>query len=437
MGSSTNILINVGAKTGTAVSELRKVNTALKTQQGATSTWQKGIGKSMKLAGAAFAAVGVAAVAGIGLATRELIEMGKEAWEDKQQADKLQQTLENLGIPQSAIDKNADWIASMEIATNVSDGELRVAVGRLAAQTGDLTTAQEQVAIATDLAVGAGISQEKALKAVQSANDGSMESIRKYVKLQDTNKDGNISLKEALKATKKAYKGAAAAAADNDPWKRLKTLWGNLREALGQWLIPLLEELGDWFKNPTNQRKIREFTDKVAEFSRQAGEKAVEAIKEFIKWLKSPEGKRAMKDMRDLIIDIKDALQSMSKWFKDNGGAIRLLGAAISSQTGRFRILSSAIQVAVGWLQTLWSWLQKFVGNTVLGRITGIGRSATPAPVSLMSSGARTMSAGGGPVTVNVYGTDPMTTARAVKRALEGEDQRQGRPRGAPLALAW
>lgn len=435
--AAVSILINVGAQTNSAVKNLDKVNKSLDEQKKAADKWKSGTSKAMKLGAAAIATAAAAAAAGLVILTREMIQMGREAVEDEQQARKLAQTLKNIGIPQSAIDQNEKWIASMELATLVSDETLRQAVGRLTAQTGDLALAQQEVALATDLSVGAGISYEKALKAIQTANDGSMESIGKYVDLQDLNNDGTIDLSESLKALEKAYGGSAKAAANNDPWKRLGVLWGNLREALGKWLIPLMDRLAEWFKNPTNQKKVQDFIDKMGDLSFQIGEEVVNALDDFYDWLQSPEGQRAMQDFKDVITDIKDALKSMKEWLDKNQGSIKAIGALIRIQTTNWKILAGAIKLAVGWLQTVWEWIKRVGGSSLLKLAVGaVGYSAASvrtAPLSAASarSGSTTNNV------VNLYGSATPADARLVKRALEGYDVAQGRSAGTPLRVAW
>lgn len=436
MANATSILINVGAKVGPAVSGLDKVNGALKKQQTATGKWQSSLGKAAKFGAAAFTAVGAAAVAGLGLAITKMIEFGKEAVDDELQARRLAETLETLGIPQSAIDKNAEWIASMEIATSVSDEKLRVAVGRLAAQTGDLALAQEQTALATDLAAGANISFEKALKAVQSANTGTYDQIEKYAEIVDLNKDGTIDLSEATAGLEKAYKGAAKAAADRDPWTRIQVLWGNLREALGQWLLPLMDRLAEWFKSPANQKKIQDFINKMGDLSYEIGENVVEALNRFYDWLQSSEGQTAMRDFIDTINDIRDALKSMENWSNKSGGALRWIGAVMLVQIDQWNRFTRIVETVVGWLKTLWEWIQRVKPSSLLKNFAGIGRSTLTVPVSAQSLNTRSAA----PTTsnvVNLYGSATVADARMVKRALEGYDVAQGRYAGTPLRVAW
>jgi hypothetical protein len=437
VANATSILINVGAKTAPAITGLNKVNTALEKQDKAASGWSKSLKTFAKAGAVAFAAVGAAAVAGVGLAIDKMIEFGREAYDDEQNARKLDQTLKKIGFSDEQLAKNREWIASMELATLVSDDQLRVAVGRLTAQTDDYALAQQEAILAADLATGANISYEKALKAIQSANDGTTTSLGKYVKLVDKNKDGTISLKEATDALTDAYGGAAEAAANTDPWKRIGVLWGNMREALGQWLLPLMDRLAAWFKSPDNRDKVNKFIEKMGELSRMFGEKLVNAIKDFYKWLQSPDGQKAMKDMKEAADSIAKALKSMNDWLLENKDSMRLFGAVVQIQTDRIKLFFGAISTAVGWLKTLWEWMKRVGGSSLLKLALGARGLSATSTSAVRSLSAAPRAASGSSATINLYGAATSSDARVIKRALEGYDVSQGRRAGTPLRVAW
>lgn len=76
----------------------------------------------------------------------------------------------------------------------------------------------------------------------------------------------------------------------------------------------------------------------------------------------------------------------------------------------------------------------------IISGALGLGRAApqvAPTGRSLMSAPMTSSRASSiGSVTFNMYG-DSDSNARAMKRALEGEDVRHGRPAGTPLRIAW
>ena len=417
--TATSILINVGARVAPAVTGLDRVQKALRDQDAAIGTANTNMGKFSTLAKAGFAAAGAAAVAGIGTAVTALIDFGVAAYQDEQAAKVLDGTLKNLGFTSEQLDRNRAWIDSMELATLVSDTKLRTAIGRLTAQTGDYALAQQQTVLAADLATGANISFEKALKAVQSANEGAVGPLSKYVDLQDTNHDGTIDLTEATDALAKAYGGAAKAAADNDPWKRLKTLWDQLKESLGAYLLPLMEDLGDWFKDPQNQKKIEEFIEDVRELSYEFGEDLSNAIQDAYKWFKSEEGQQAIKDLKQLFKDTASIVRTVAGLFEDLNGFRWVLNTVpILGLARAWDAVKDAAQAAAQWLG---------IAN---GRRSGGGSFRSLSPALSSRSGVNT-------ATINLYGSASAQDARVIKRALEGYDVSQGRGPGTPLAVAW
>ena len=99
-----------------------------------------GAGGKLKLGLAAGAAAVGSAMVGAGVA---LVDFAKQAGEDAAQAQTLADTLKPSPASRGHDDTNAEWIDSMEIATNVADTELREAVSKLTLATGDLTEAQD------------------------------------------------------------------------------------------------------------------------------------------------------------------------------------------------------------------------------------------------------------------------------------------------------
>jgi hypothetical protein len=381
------------------------------------------------------AAGATAAAIGIGAAAKSMFDMGREAWEDEQTVRALARTLETIpGITQAMIDKNELWIGRMEVATGVADTDYRNAISKLAVATGDLGRAQELAGLAADVAAGRNMSYAAAAKLMERAAAGNTAALEKQMPWLDANKDGTLTLAEATDGLGKKYKGAAEAAMNNDPWKRLNIIWGNMREALGQWLLPLMDRLAKWFADPKNQQKVAEYTAKVAELSREFGTKLVAAIESAYKWIKSEDGKKAIRDLKGLMEDLRDAVgwvhsafQKINgyKWVFDNSplwGLIRVIDA----------ITTAAKNAKAA--------IDKLTGK---GRVEGggggsWGRAATRVASSRAAGGGAAVVAQSGPVTINVYGVaDPVANARAIKRALEGEDIRQGRRPGSPLAVAW
>jgi hypothetical protein len=247
-----------------------------------------------------------AAIGGVVALGGVMIDAANAAMEDKKQADNLVNTLKNIpGVTQAAIDKNAAWIDSMELATLVSDTDLRAAVGKLALATGDLADAQNLAKLATDVAAGSGKSYATVTDAMAKAAAGNTTQLTRMFPWLDKNNDGTVTLTEATEGLGEAYSGAAAKAAKNDPWKRMKVIWDQLYEAVGELLLPVIEKLGDWFADPKNRAAIGRMIDKVSELSREMGGKLVDAIRNLMEWLKDPANQRTLKNWAEGFADIQ------------------------------------------------------------------------------------------------------------------------------------
>ena len=309
-----------------------------------------GIGGLVSSMGAAVPIIGAVAIGVVG-AAGALIDMGKAAWEDKRQADRLAHTLGNIpGITQKMIDKNEEWITSMQLATLVSDTDLRAAISKLTLATGDLGEAQKLAALAADVAAGSGKSYATVADAMAKAAAGNTAQLERMFPWLDKNKDGTVTLAEAQKELGKKFKGAAEEAAKNDPWKRIKVIFDELKEAVGTSLLPVLGELSDWFASKENQKKVKDFLDKVAELAQKVGEDLVQALKDLVGWLKKPENQQKIKDWANKVQDLAkafaevvSAIQSVISWLSripkppswmSAGGIFKWLGGGGGSSGG-------------------------------------------------------------------------------------------------------
>lgn len=326
------VLINFVAKTTEAVKDVNKlagsVNDLGNKAKGADG---KVGGLSSVLKGGLAAGASLAA-GGVFVLTDFMLEAGKAALEDQQSSDKLANTLKTIpGVTEDAIAANEDWILSMTLATNVADTDLREAVSKLTLATGDLTEAQKLTALAVDVSAGSGKSLKTVTEGLAKAATGNTAALEKQFPWLDKNKDGTLTYKEAVEGLEGAFDGAAEAAADTDPWTRIKTIWGELKEALGEWILPLINRFSDWFKNPKNKDAIQDFIDKVGDAATILGTDLVEAIKDAMKWLKDEKNQKALKDWADGMLGIAEAIGKV-----------------------------------IGKTQTLLTWLGKLPGNRIL-----------------------------------------------------------------------
>jgi hypothetical protein len=413
MAAGIGLVVKIAADTKKAVGDIHDVNQALDGTGTSTSKASKMFGAMKGPALAALAGVATGALAAAGA----MVEFGKAAWEDHQEAQKLARVLQTIpGITQDMVDANEAWITQTMFATHVLDTDLREAVGSLALVTGDLTTAQQYASRSADLATVANVEYSTAVEAVQKALSGKTRQLMALAPWLDTNKDGTLSAAEAQGIlTAKTLDGMAAAAAAEDPWTTITLIFDEIKESLGQWIIPLFTKLGDWFKQPQNQQKIQEFIDKLGAMSYELGTKLLPKLDQFLDWVGSPEGKKQMKEwantaqtIANAIIDISEAIAGLiQKWNSLPAPLKGVLGSGLKVKEG-------------GWL------------DNVL--------HTAPAPPAAAAGGYAV--SGGSGVTVNFYGgihTDPEATARAITSSLRASDMRNARfrPLTTQLEPAW
>ena len=275
-------------------------------------------------AGAAVAGTALVAVGGA------MINFGKEAIEDSKQAKRLADVLGTIpGVTQKMIDANADWIDSMELATSVADSDLRDAVSKLALATGNLKRAQELTTIAVDAAAGSGKSLSGIVDALAKAQDGNTAALKRQFPWLDKNKDGTVTLDEAVRGLSGAYKDAAKNASNRDPWQKLLTIWGQIKESLGQWILPLIEEFGDWFADKKNQAAIKKIVETLGDMSRELGKKLVPALQSFLEWAGSEKGQRDIREFAAAIGRLAGAIISIGRAFGQLAGMWNRLPAPL------------------------------------------------------------------------------------------------------------
>lgn len=322
---------------------------------------------------------GAALAAGAALATagRALITFAKAAAEDAAQAKNLADTLKTIpGVTDKAIAANADWIDSMELATTVADTDLRVAVSKLALATGDLDRAQQLTTLALDVAAGSGKNLKSITDALAKAVNGNTSALSRQFPWLDKNKDGTVTLDEALGGLEGAYTGAAKAAADQKPWERFATLMDRLKETIGDALNPQLKKFGDWLGDKKNQQKVKDFAEDIAA--------VVKACADFL----------------GVLWGLINAIKSFFDWLDKVAGKIDKFYEAVQ----RFGQ----------------KWNPLYLGNRTATSSYGSGAYRSGGP------GARTLATGAAPAAPPVFVTDEMV-ARAVSSLLLRSQARNGR----------
>ena len=235
MAGAANVLIKIGANAGDAITEIGKVNKALGDQMTGSQKASMAIRKAAVPAGIALAALGAAA-----------ISSAKAAAEDEAAQVKLAGVLERTaGATETAIKAAEDYISQLSLSTGVADDELRPALAKLATATGDVTKAQQGLAIALDVSAATGKSTDAISKALSKAYAGNGSALAKLI--PGINKAAIESGDFAkINAELARLTGGAAADAANTAAGQYKIFQLTLQETqeeIGMALLPVLKQL--------------------------------------------------------------------------------------------------------------------------------------------------------------------------------------------------
>jgi phage gpG-like protein len=134
-----------------------------------------------------------------------------------------------------------EYIAATEIASAISDDELRPAFANLVRATGDVTKAQELMTVALDVSAGTGKSLDVVTQAMSRALNGSTTALNRLVPALKNSKN-------PMKDLASAFKGANDEAAKQKTWERFSIILGNIQEMIGEILLPILDKFASWFQ---------------------------------------------------------------------------------------------------------------------------------------------------------------------------------------------
>jgi hypothetical protein len=194
--------------------------------------------KTAKAFGVAAAAVGAFA-----------IKVGKDAVQaaiaDQKSQALLANSLRNtVGATDAAIASVEDYISKLQLQVGVADDDLRPALSRLAAVTGDVAAAQQLLGLALDVSAFSGADLGTASTAVTRALQGNFKSLQKLVPSISTATIKSKDLAAIFAEVQKATSGAAGARANTLEYRLriLRIRYSEILETLGYKLIPVIEQ---------------------------------------------------------------------------------------------------------------------------------------------------------------------------------------------------
>ncbi len=202
--------------------------------------------KSSSLLGKQFKTLGMQLAAAMSI--RSIIRFSqtavKEFAADQEAALKLAKTFDNLGLSFQGAIAN-DVIDRLQMATTVTDDELRPALSTLARTTLDLGKAQELLNVALDVSAGTGASLESVTSALSKAYLGNTQSLARMNIGIGKVEAKTMSFDQIMERLNTRFSGQAALAADTYAGKlrKLSIAGEEARESIGERMVLALQLL--------------------------------------------------------------------------------------------------------------------------------------------------------------------------------------------------
>lgn len=180
------------------------------------------------------------------------VKVGKDAVQAAMDDQKSQAMLANalrgtVGATDEAIAAAEQYITKLQATYGVADDELRPALSRLAAVTGNMGDAQNLLGIAMDVSAAKGISLEAAAAALSKAYGGNIGALKRMFPQISAATVKSKNFAQAMKEISSETNGAAAAAANTfaGQMQRIKLALGETSESLGYKLLPLVQHFAN------------------------------------------------------------------------------------------------------------------------------------------------------------------------------------------------
>lgn len=229
--------------------DVDNLNKSLKTATADVDTFGDKVSKTGKVIGAAFVAAAAAAGA---YAVKIGIDGVKAALEDEKAQTQLARALEAAtGATDAQVKATEAAILQMSLASGVADDALRPALQRIAISTGDLSKAQDLLAVALDVSTATGKPLETVANALSKAYDGNSASLGKLGIGLSAAELKTMSFDKVQTKLTDLFGGAAAANAETYSGRiaRMQVAFDEAKETIGFALLPILEKVMTFINN--------------------------------------------------------------------------------------------------------------------------------------------------------------------------------------------
>ena len=195
--------------------------------------------------GASLPAIGVA-MAGIGAASAFIYKAVQAAAEDQKSQALLERQLKaTLHANDALVASMERFVSKAQLATGVTDTQLRAGLATLVRATGDATEAQDLLNLSMDISAATGKDLDAVNIALAKAAGGNMTALQKLGVPLDKTAVKTKDLTALTKALNEQFGGAAATAANTfqGKLKILQGQFGEIIETIGAAMLPYLDKL--------------------------------------------------------------------------------------------------------------------------------------------------------------------------------------------------
>jgi hypothetical protein len=323
------------------------------------ATFGDKVAKFGKIAGAAFAAAGAAAVAYAG---KLAIDGVKSAIEDEAAQAKLANTLRNVTKATDAqIASTEEYILQTSLATGIADDELRPSLDRLTRATKDLDKAQQLQTLALDIAAGSGKSLQAVTESLSKAQEGNLAGLSRLGVGLDRAELKTLTFDQITAKLAGTFENQASKQADTFQGKlaRLTVAFDEGKETVGAYILDAI--------TPMVEALVKNVIPAIQDFTSNLGEKlapVMKVIQPIINGLRS-----AFNSVRDSLADNNDELRPFFNLLKNiTDFVVTYVAPAIGQTLGlAFKALGKILE---GIIDTFASFVSKI--TKIYDTITGI-----------------------------------------------------------------
>jgi hypothetical protein len=351
-----------------------------------------------KKAGLAFAAAGAAAAIYAGKLLKDGVEA---AIADEKANAQLANTLMNVaGATDETIKKTLAYTRATELATGVTEDELRPSLNRLTIATGDVQKAIQLQTLALDVSAGSGKSLEAVTQALAKAQEGNTASLVRLGIGLSAAQLKTMSMDDVTNSLAETFAGAADTAANTFEGKmtRLGLAFEDVRDTVGGFVLDAI--------TPMVENIVSKVMPALASFADSIGGK--EGLKgNFDTFVNAAKGlfipifegiRFAFNRIKSAVMENKDEFTALFNFLKDYvapffGGALKFAIQGIAT------VISSLIGLVgglIGGLQTVIN-LGQSVGSAIGGAAGALGFGGGRAMGGPVSAGTAYMVGERGP----------------------------------------